>query len=69
MVSSAKERNLTVSLAIPMAFLVGGGAAPALIGFFGDVQSFGLGIALVGGLIMTGSIWSGFVKLQDQAGE
>ena len=69
MVSSAKERNLTVSLAIPMAFLVGGGAVPALIGFLGDVRSFGLGITLVGGLIMTGSIWSGFVKLQDQAGE
>lgn len=69
MVSSASERNLTVSLTIPLAFLVGGGAAPALIGFAGDVHSFGLGIALLGGLIGTGSIYSSFVKLRDQAGE
>jgi NNP family nitrate/nitrite transporter-like MFS transporter len=66
MVSSAGERNLTVSLTIPMAFLIGGGAAPALIGFIGDVHSFGWGIALVGALIMTGTIFPGFIKLQDQ---
>lgn len=66
MVSSVGERNLTVSLTIPVAFLVGGGAAPALIGFIGDVHSFGWGIAMVGGLIMTGSLFAGFIKLQDQ---
>ena len=63
-VSSAGERNLTVSLTIPMAFLIGGGAIPALIGFIGDVHSFGWGIALVGGLIMTGTVFSGFIKLK-----
>lgn len=67
MVSSASERNLTVSLTIPLAFLMGGGAAPALIGFIGDMHSFGWGIVLVGGLILTGSIFSGFVQLRDQA--
>jgi NNP family nitrate/nitrite transporter-like MFS transporter len=65
-VSSPSERNLTVSLTIPMAFLIGGGATPALIGFIGDVHSFGWGIAMVGGLIMTGTIFAGFIKLQDQ---
>jgi NNP family nitrate/nitrite transporter-like MFS transporter len=69
MVSSASERNLTVSLTIPLAFLIGGGAAPALIGFIGEVHSFGWGIAMVGGVIMTGSIFSGFIKLQDQTRE
>jgi len=69
MVSSASERNLTVSLTIPLAFLIGGGAAPALIGFIGDVHSFGWGIVMVGGVIMTGSIFSGFIKLQDQTRE
>jgi NNP family nitrate/nitrite transporter-like MFS transporter len=68
MVSSASERNLTVSLTIPVAFLLGGGAAPALIGFMGDIYSFGRGIALVGAIIMTGSIFSGFIKLRDQEG-
>jgi NNP family nitrate/nitrite transporter-like MFS transporter len=68
-VSSAGERNLTVSLTIPMAFLIGGGAAPALIGFIGDIHSFGWGIAMVGGLIMTGTIFAGFIKLQDQTAQ
>jgi len=62
MVSSAKERSITISLTVPIAFLLGGGAAPALIGWIGDVHSFGWGIALVGGLIMTGSIFSGFFR-------
>ena len=69
MVSSASDRNLTVSLTIPIASLIGGGAAPALIGFVGDVHSFGWGIAMVGGLIMTGTIFSGFLKLQNQTWE
>jgi NNP family nitrate/nitrite transporter-like MFS transporter len=62
MASSAKERSITISLTIPIAFLLGGGAAPTLIGYIGDVHSFGLGIAIVGGLIMTGSIFSGFIR-------
>jgi len=66
MVSSAKERNFTVSITIPMAFLMGGGAAPAMIGLIGDLRSFGWGIALVGGLILTGSILSGHLKLQHR---
>ncbi len=69
LVSPAGERNLTVSLTIPMASLIGGGAAPALIGFIGEVHSFGWGIAMVGGLIMTGTVFAGVIKLQDQAGE
>jgi len=69
MVSSPSDRNLTVSLTIPIASLIGGGATPALIGFVGDVHSFGWGIAMVGGLIMTGTIFSGFLKLQNQTRE
>lgn len=62
MISSAKERSITISLTVPFAFLLGGGAAPTLIGYIGDVHSFGLGIAIVGGLIMTGSIFGGFIR-------
>lgn len=62
MASSAKERGITISLTIPLAFLLGGGAAPTLIGYLGDVHSFGLGIAVVGGLIVTGSVFSGFIR-------
>jgi len=63
MASSAKERSITISLTVPLAFLLGGGAAPTLIGYIGDVHSFGLGIAVVGGLILTGSIFSGLIRL------
>jgi len=63
MASSAKERSIKISLTVPIAFLLGGGAAPTLIGYIGDVQSFGWGIALVGGLIMAGSVFSGFLKI------
>jgi len=66
MVSSPKERSIMVSLTVPIAFLVGGGGSPTLIGFFGDVSFFGPGIALVGGLILTGTILSGYLKFHDQ---
>jgi NNP family nitrate/nitrite transporter-like MFS transporter len=64
MVSSPKERSIMVSLTVPIAFLVGGGGSPTLIGFFGDVSFFGPGIALVGGLILAGTIFSGYLKFR-----
>jgi NNP family nitrate/nitrite transporter-like MFS transporter len=58
-------RNVVVSLTIPLAFLLGGGVIPAVIGVMGDVGCFGLGIALVGGLILAGLILSLNLKLPD----
>ncbi len=66
MVSSPKERSIMVSLTVPIAFLMGGGASPTLIGFVGDVSSFGPGIALVGGLILVGAIFSAYLNFYDQ---
>jgi NNP family nitrate/nitrite transporter-like MFS transporter len=66
MVSSPKERNIAVSLTVPLAFMVGGGGVPTLIGFMGDVHSFGSGIALVGGAILLGSLLSGYLKFQNR---
>jgi len=66
MVSSAKDRNIAVSLTVPLAFMIGGGAAPTFIGFMGDVNSFGSGIALVGGAIFLGSFISGYLKFPDR---
>ena len=66
MVSSPKERNIAVSLTVPLAFMVGGGAVPTLIGFMGDVHSFGSGIAIVGGAILLGSLISGYLKFQNR---
>lgn len=52
--SSLKKRNLMVAIAIPIAVLVGGGAVPSLIGIAGQSGSFGLGIAVLGGVIVGG---------------
>jgi len=64
-IGPASARNVVVSLTIPLAFLLGGGAIPALIGVMGNVGSFALGIALVGGLILTGLILSRYLRLPD----
>ena len=69
MVSSSRERNIAVSLTVPLAFMVGGGVVPTFIGFIGDVSSFGSGIALVGGAILLGSFISGYLKFQGQTRE
>ena len=61
-VSSEKDRSTFISLTVPVAFLVGGGAIPTLIGFVGDISSFALGISLVGGFILTGTIFSGYLR-------
>ncbi len=58
-IGTEKLRNLTVSLTIPAAFVIGGGAIPALIGIMGDAGRLGLGISLSGALILLG----GFIAL------
>jgi len=45
-------RNIAVSFAVPMAIVVGGGLIPVMIGVAGDMGSFGLGIAITGGVIL-----------------
>ncbi len=66
MISPPKKRNITVSLAVPMAFLFGSGAVPAIIGFAGDMKSFALGIGMVGGLILMGALLPSHLKFHDQ---
>jgi NNP family nitrate/nitrite transporter-like MFS transporter len=65
LVSSEKERNIVVSLTVPIAFVVGGGAIPTFIGFMGDVSTFALGFVLVGALILTGTIFAGYLDLDN----
>ncbi len=69
MITSPKERNITVSLTVPLAFLIGGGVTPALIGFFGDFGSFALGIGIVGGMTLAGAILPGFLKFYEHPDE
>lgn len=56
-------RNVAVSLTVPSAFVFGGGAIPIGIGMMADMGLFDLGIALTGGLILTGSVLALFLKL------
>jgi NNP family nitrate/nitrite transporter-like MFS transporter len=50
------SRNVAVSLAIPLAFLIGAGGIPTGIGIMGDFANFALGFSLVGGLILVGFV-------------
>ncbi|MCP4579582.1 MAG: MFS transporter [Deltaproteobacteria bacterium] len=55
-------RNVAVSLTVPAAFLVGGGAIPMGIGMMGDAGFFALGVSVAGGLILSGAILALFYK-------
>ena len=45
-----------ISLTIPIACLLGGGAVPSLIGLMGDMISFSAGIVVVGAAISGGAL-------------
>jgi NNP family nitrate/nitrite transporter-like MFS transporter len=47
-----------------MAFMIGGGAVPTLIGVIGDLGSFGAGVSLVGGLILAGALLPRFLQVK-----
>jgi NNP family nitrate/nitrite transporter-like MFS transporter len=65
-IGPAESRNVAVSLAVPFAFLIGGGAVPAGIGLMGDAGLFGLGFVLFGGMIFTGFVLSRYLNVSAQ---
>ena len=66
LIGPANLRNVTVSLTIPLAFVLGAGVVPTGIGLAGEAGSFGLGISLVGGLTLIGAILTHFLRLPPQ---
>jgi NNP family nitrate/nitrite transporter-like MFS transporter len=64
-ISTPENRNMAISLTIPIAFVLGGGVVPTLIGIMADKGYFSLGISLSGALIMTGFFLLFFLKLSD----
>lgn len=54
-VSTPERRNLVVSVVMPIAYLVGAGAFPAVIGRLAEAGSFGVGFLAVGVLMVTGA--------------
>ncbi|MCF7948591.1 MAG: MFS transporter [Spirochaetia bacterium] len=53
-VSSSAQRNLSVSMVIPLAYLFGGGVFPSMIGWLAERGAFGLGFVVVGILMAAG---------------
>ena len=58
------SRNVAVSFAVPIAILLGGGLLPLIIGLAGDLGSFGLGIALTGGMIFIAAFLTFLLKIR-----
>ncbi len=55
-IAGPEGRSLVVGLGVPLGMLMGGGVVPAFIGYFGDLDRFGLGFGLLGLLILCGAI-------------
>jgi NNP family nitrate/nitrite transporter-like MFS transporter len=56
------QATLVVSLCIPVAFLLGGGVLPVLIGAIGDYTSIGVGFMVTGTSMMAGALLAFFVS-------
>ncbi|MCJ7663090.1 MAG: MFS transporter [Desulfobacterales bacterium] len=59
-------RNVAISLTIPVAFFIGGGAIPAAIGLMGQEGSFALGFVLVGVLLFGGVIILRYLRFPEE---
>jgi NNP family nitrate/nitrite transporter-like MFS transporter len=62
-------RSLAAGWAAPTAFILGGGILPTLLGYIGQVHTFGLGIALAGVAIILGSALVPFLTLLEKLEE
>ncbi|OGR17700.1 MAG: hypothetical protein A2X81_11195 [Desulfobacterales bacterium GWB2_56_26] len=64
-------RSVTSALGPPLAFLVGGGIMPTMIGYLADLHSFVAGIRVAGSFILLGCLLVMFLRLgqyDDQTG-
>lgn len=65
-VGPPRVRNVSVSLTIPGAFLLGGGAIPAGIGIMAEEGFFSVGIMLVGALVIGGIILIQYLEFHGE---
>jgi NNP family nitrate/nitrite transporter-like MFS transporter len=66
-IGDARSKNIAVSLTVPVSFLVGGGAIPAMIGAMGQVRSFSTGFIILGGMLLGGTLLCGYLNLDKSA--
>ncbi|MEW5724288.1 MAG: MFS transporter, partial [Thermodesulfobacteriota bacterium] len=64
-IGEPSERNVVISGAVPLAYLLGGGAIPALVGYMGDHYTFAAGLALIGALFLSGPVLVAFLKFRN----
>ncbi len=64
-IGSSNLKNIVVSLTTPVAFLIGGGVIPAMIGAVGQAKSFSWGFMILGGLLAGGAFLVGYLKFAD----
>jgi NNP family nitrate/nitrite transporter-like MFS transporter len=62
-IGESQFKSITVSLMMPVGFLVGGGAIPAMIGLIGQTSSFSTGFVILGGILLGGALLVGRLKL------
>lgn len=60
-----EERSVAVAYAIPLAYLLGGGVIPTIIGHFGETRTFALGFILYGTLMCLGPILAKYLTFYD----
>lgn len=58
-------RSLTVSLVVPLGFLLGGGGIPAFVGVMGELGRFSMGITLVGLVMLLSGVATRWLGLGE----
>jgi len=66
-IGDARFKSVAVSLTVPVSFLLGGGAIPAMIGAIGQARSFSTGFIILGGMLLGGTILVGYLKLAGRS--
>ena len=66
-ITNKENRNIAVSLAVPLGFVIGGGLVPTVVGMMGDAGSFAYGLVLTGSFILLGGGISLFLKIPEHA--
>jgi len=62
-IGDSKFKNIAISLTMPVSFLIGGGAIPAMLGTIGEVKSFSTGFIILGGMLLVGVLLARSLKL------
>jgi NNP family nitrate/nitrite transporter-like MFS transporter len=61
-IGDTRFKSIAVSLTMPVSFLLGGGAVPAMVGAIGQVRSFSTGFIALGGMLLGGAVLVGYLK-------